>query len=187
LPNAPRPWEQVSREQVGDFHVFRVVKLGARSPRTGEIYEFHILDLPNWIVTIAQTTDGKFLLVEQYRPGADEMSMEFCAGRVERGEAPIDAALRELKEETGYTATSAEVLAEVRPDPGLLCNRMAIVLARGCVKTGECEQDAGEDVHVRLLEAEDIETMILDGSIQHVNVIAPWYLYRAKGGSAGNT
>jgi ADP-ribose pyrophosphatase len=180
LQNEPRPWEHVSREQVGDFNIFRVVKLGARSPRTGDVYEFHILDLPNWIVTIAQTTDGQFVLVEQYRPGSDDMSIEFCAGRVESGETPLEAALRELKEETGYTAESAEVLAEVRPDPGLLCNRMSIVLARGCVKTAECEQDAGEDVHVRLLGAEEIGAMILDGSIRHVNVIAPWYLYQTR-------
>ena len=63
--------------------------------------EFYVLEYPDWVNIIAITTDGKMVLVEQYRHGLDDIFMELCAGCVEPGEDPLAAAKRELAEETG--------------------------------------------------------------------------------------
>ena len=60
------------------------------------------------------------MLVSQYRPPIDAESLEFCAGLVDKGETAEEAALRELKEETGYVGTIRSVLPKCSYEPGLL-------------------------------------------------------------------
>jgi 8-oxo-dGTP pyrophosphatase MutT (NUDIX family) len=170
-------WPRIADDVVGDFKVFQVSCVKARSPRNGKVVPFHVLDLPNWVVTIPVTPDGKLVMVEQFRAAADEVTLEFPSGRMEDGEEPMDAALRELEEETGYKGDSARALGTLQPDPGLFRNTMTIVLAEACEPTEEKSQDDGEDVHVRLVDPEDVPRLIENGDIRHVNVIAPWYLY----------
>jgi 8-oxo-dGTP pyrophosphatase MutT (NUDIX family) len=177
MSDGAQKWQRLADDVVGDFNVFQVSCVQARSPRNGKVVPFHVLDLPNWVVTIPVTTDGKLVMVEQFRAAVNQVTLEFPSGRVEEGEEAMAAALRELEEETGYTGGSARALGTLQPDPGLFRNNMTIVLAEACAPTEEKRQDDGEDVHVRLVDPEDVPRLIASGDIRHVNVIAPWYLY----------
>jgi ADP-ribose pyrophosphatase len=177
LADQAEKWEHVSDDELGDYEVFTVHRLRRRSPRNDKVVPFHVLDLPDWVVVIPLTAAGDVVMVEQFRAAADAVTLEFPSGRVDEGEDPVAAALRELEEETGYVSRDARVLARVTPDPGLLRNIMTVVLAVGCEEGGERDQDEGEDVHVRTVAADDVQPMILRGDIRHVNAIAPWYLY----------
>lgn len=64
--------------------------------------EYYVLEYPTWINVIAITSDGDFVMVEQYRHGLGDVFTELVAGVAEEGEAPMDTARRELLEETGY-------------------------------------------------------------------------------------
>lgn len=69
----------------------------------GRIYdEYYTLEYPTWINVIAITKDGKMILERQWRHGLKIVSTEIPAGVVEKGENPMDAAKRELQEETGF-------------------------------------------------------------------------------------
>jgi ADP-ribose pyrophosphatase len=170
-------WERVSSQVVGDFDVFRVRRTKARSPRTGEVHEFHVLDLPCCVKVIALTNDGTIVLVEQFRHAVERMSLEFPAGVVEPGEEPVQAAQRELEEETGYRARSTELLVEFDPDPAIQANSVQLIVARGCTADGNRHQDDGEDVRVRLVRPEEISELIRAGVIRHSVAISAWYLY----------
>ncbi len=65
--------------------------------------EYYLLEYPDWVNVIAVTTEGLFVMIEQYRHGIDEVITELCAGVVEAGEETEAAARRELLEETGYS------------------------------------------------------------------------------------
>jgi 8-oxo-dGTP pyrophosphatase MutT (NUDIX family) len=174
-------WQQVDSQVVGDFGVFSVRRTRSRSPRTGDVHEFHVLELPCCVKVIPFTDDGRVVLVEQFRHAVERVTLEFPAGVVEDGEDPVRAALRELEEETGYRAASAELLAEFDPDPAIQANSVKLIIAHGCTADGKRNQDDGEDVAVRLARSEEIDELIRHGVIRHAAAISAWHLYRQKG------
>ena len=72
----------------------------------------------DYVMVVAVTTEGRFLLVRQFRPAVGVATLEFPSGHVERGETPAQAARKELLEETGHVAPELELLGELAPDTG---------------------------------------------------------------------
>ena len=64
--------------------------------------EFYVLEYPDWVNVLAITSDDEFVMIRQYRHGLGQTRYELCAGVVDPGESPLEAAKRELSEETGY-------------------------------------------------------------------------------------
>jgi len=174
--SGPQPWVTLREDVIADYEIFRVRRRRAVSPRTGVEHNFHLVDVPRWVIVIPSLPDGQLLMVEQYRHAAEAVSLEFPAGIMEPDEDPITAARRELREETGYTADRFELLRVIRPDPAINTNTLAVVLAHDCVEAGAPEQDEAEDVHVLQMHASEVDRAIIDGRIFHAMVIAAWWL-----------
>ena len=167
----------LQRHELGDHGIFRVVQMRGRSPRTGEQVIFHGLEMPEWVQVIPVTTEGKLVMVEQFRPGAEVMSLEFPAGLVDEQESTEATAARELEEETGYQSDSFHELGVLYANPALQDNRLHTWLAEACRPTGRMQQDAGEDVRARLVAPEEIPRLIAAGEINHALVLTAWQLY----------
>ncbi len=179
-PPAPEPWPKVGAERVGEFRIFRVRRDFLRMPRTGDVLDRFVLEMPDWVNVVPVLPDGRLVLVEQFRPGTGEITLEFPAGIIEPGEDPCAAGLRELEEETGYRAESCRLLGVVAPNPATQDNRLAVVLASGCTATGQRAFDEGEDLVVRVVDRADVERLIAAGRITHALTIVTWYLYTAR-------
>jgi ADP-ribose pyrophosphatase len=173
-------WERIESEEMGDYDVFTVRRHTARSPRTGAVHQFHVLDVPSCVVAIPFTGDGRVVLVEQFRHAVQRVSLEFPAGVMEDGETAVAAALRELEEETGYCAKTAELVAEFDPDPAIQSNAIKVVLARSCAEGGKRNLDSGEDVQVRLAGVEEVQRLIEEGVIRSAPAITAWTLLRLR-------
>ena len=107
---------------------------------------------------------GRILLVRQYRLPAQGYLWELPAGRVDQGETFLQAARRELKEETGYTAKSWKKIATFFPSPGFLAEKMTIFLATD-LTAGESTPMDDERIETRWFTASDLGKWIESGKI----------------------
>lgn len=104
------------------------------------------------------------LLVRQYRLPARQYLWELPAGRLDEGETPLQAAKRELVEETGYRARSWKKIAEFYPSPGFLAEKMTIYLATGLTEGTKAPME-DERIETRWYSAPEIDRLIESGKI----------------------
>src|SRR5882757_8618930 len=109
-----KPWQTISSRPAGDFRIFTVRSDRKISPRTQKPHEFFVLDCVNWVNVIAVTPDKHLVMVEQYRHGSDTVELEIPGGMMDPGDgSPVETAVRELREETGYEGENARVLGRI--------------------------------------------------------------------------
>jgi ADP-ribose pyrophosphatase len=112
---------------------------------------------------ILAINDGHVLLVEQYRVPLGRMCLELPAGLVgddTAGEAVEVAAARELEEETGYQATTIEVVGEFYSSPGMVSESFTFVKAHGLIKVSEGGGVEGEDIIVHRVALDQLPAFI---------------------------
>lgn len=144
--------------------------------------EYYILEYPSWINVIAITADGRFLMVEQYRHGLQGVFTELVAGVMEAGEEPVEAAKRELMEETGYGNGEWELLTVLSQNPSTTTNLTYCFVATGVEQVSTQHLDATEDIEVKLLSKEEVKSMLLNDELKQALMAAPlWKYFAIKG------
>jgi len=106
----------------------------------------------------------RILLVRQYRLPARRYLWELPAGRVDEGETTLQAARRELMEETGYRARSWKKLAEFYPSPGFLAEKMTIFLATELTEGTQSPME-DERIETRWFSARELDQLIGSGKM----------------------
>ncbi|MDE6693745.1 MAG: NUDIX hydrolase [Muribaculaceae bacterium] len=145
--------------------------------------EYYILEYPSWINVIAITTDGEFVMVEQYRHGLQNVFIELVAGVVEPGEEPLSAARRELLEETGYAGGEWRLFSVISSNPSTNNNLTYCFIAEGVEKVADQQLDATEDIAVHLLSEQEVRTMLDKDLIKQALMAAPlWKYFATKAG-----
>ena len=176
-----RPWTRLGSSEVYEASIFTVRKERSRSEQSGREHEFDILETSDWVNVIAVTEEGNVALIRQYRHGTREVTLEIPGGMVEADEPPLQAARRELAEETGYTAGHWEQIGVVEPNPAFQTNRTYTFIARGARRTTEPRPDPNEEIEVEEQPLEEIPGLMRDGTIKHALVICAFF-YLALGG-----
>ena len=168
----PLQWRVISREAAHDYRIFGTRWICAEHPITGEVRRFVVLDPTDWVNVIALTRDDRVVLVRQFRVGAEEVFVEIPGGMVDPGEAPRDAAARELLEETGYVAREWRALGVVRPNPAIQGNRLHTFLALDAEPAHAPTPDGGEVLAVETRSLDELTEMLATGAIDHALVTA---------------
>lgn len=172
-----QPWTWLSSKILNTFRIFTLKQETYRSPRTGKAHDFFLLDSGDWVNVIPITSDRKVVLVNQFRFGTKDFSLEIPGGMLDDGDTPAGAAARELLEETGFVGDEPEFLGFVHPNPAIHTNRCHTFLIENAVFKKQPEQDSTEDVEVKIVPLADIPKLIREGVITHALVIVAFYWY----------
>lgn len=171
-----REWKRVTSETIYRHRLFELRRERLESASDAAVREAVVLDAPRWVNVVALADDATALLVRQWRFGIAAPTLEIPGGMVE-GEPTLEAARRELLEETGYRAAVWRELGEVDPNPAFLTNRCTTFLATGLERVGEPEGDGEEEIRVERVEVASLPGLVATGEIRHALVIAALYLF----------
>jgi len=129
------------------------------------------------VIILGVTLEGMIPMIRQYRKAAEQVMFELPAGKLEKGEDPAEAALREFKEETGYTAKSIRHAASFYPTVGYSEEVLHIYFADGLVP-GDAEFDDNESIDIELFDPEELYRQIEAGEMNDGKTMLALLLYR---------
>jgi len=135
-----------------------------------------VITHPGSVVVLPVLSDGKIVMIQQYRHATRQYLWELVAGRMEPGEDPKEAAARELAEETGYKAKKMRIFLDVFPTPGFLEERMFLLLASDCVP-GPASPEDDEKIISAVYSPAQLEQMIRAGKLHDAKSIAGLLYY----------
>ena len=142
---------------------------------------FSILKAPDWINVVALTKDNKIVLVEQFRYGIEEPTLELPGGVVDPGEHPKETSIRELKEETGFAGDEVIYLGKVSSNPAMQNNYTHTYFIKNCEKVSEQNLDGNERINVHVIPLDEFMELVASGEVHHslvVAAVAKFLLYK---------
>ena len=144
-----RSWTLLSSRPIADYPVLRLREDHYRFEPSGLEGNFVVCESRDWALVIPITSDGQIVLVRQYRHGVRQVVLEVPGGVLDAGETPAESAARELREETGFAATSIRLIGKMLPNPAINSAEVHVLVAEGCRKVGEPQLDPFERIEGR--------------------------------------
>jgi len=196
------PWKLLKTEYLVDAPWLKVAKETCELPNGKVIDDFYTLWQPDWVLILARTAEGKWVMTEQYRHGTGKIALEFPAGIIDKGETPEQAALRELQEECGYCVDprlredddgareddkghreddegkAIRYLGKFPVNPDRHRGVFHVVFIDGVVKSGSTHFDSTEDIESLELSDEDLQKKMADGTFNHPLQIAGYFKFK---------
>ena len=180
-------WETKSTKEVFKTAIFSIEEKERKGPN-GQSGTFVVVNAFQWVNVVVPLTliEGKtpylddFLMVKQYRHGASSITLEFPAGVIEKGEAPLMAAKRELKEESGYISDEFHYLGAINPNPAIMGNRTHTFVATNALKHCALNLDPLEALCPMIVKRSFIENEIKKGDSGLMNnaiMVMVWHLF----------
>ena len=155
-------WKTLKSQKKVDFPLFKVFEDKVELPNGERLDYYLVKKIP--VVVVLPVISDKTVMVKQYRYPIKSNSLELPAGHVWPDEKPDECALRELKEETGFTAGKIEKILSYHPSTEYSTQVYHIFIAED-LKDGETDRERYEIIDVEVMKTESVIEKIMDGTI----------------------
>lgn len=167
------PWKTLKSDIVFDHKWYTLRRDHVELPGGQVLDDYFVSVRPNVALTFPVTADDEVIFVRQYKHGVGRILLELPGGVVDADETePLEAARRELLEETGYTADTLELLLDVYDNPTKDTDTIYFYLARNAHQVAEQDLDETENIEVVRVPLAEVEAHILRGDIRVAGSVA---------------
>ena len=157
-----KPWKVIETKYLQPY-----IRIDQCELPNGHILDCHLLEYNDEIMVFALTKNQEVVLIRQYRHGSQKAILELPGGSVDDGESPLEAAKRELMEETGYTSDTFIEVGHGSPNPAIYTNKIYSFLAMDAKQTGKQSAYDAETIDVSLTALEEVIAMAKSGDLIH--------------------
>lgn len=159
-------WKTLKSEIVFNHKWYTLRRDHVELPSGQVLDDYFVSVRPNVVLTFPVTADNQVIFVRQYKHGAGDIFLELPGGVIDEGETdPLEAAKREMLEETGYTSNEVEFLIEVIDNPTKDTNKISFFLARNVELVAAQDLDETENIEVVQVPLTEVESLVLSGKI----------------------
>jgi len=169
-------WAVNSSRVVLEDQWIRVRSESCVTPSGKLIEPYYVLDYSNWVTIFPVTRNNELIAIRQYRHGLGKVLLELPGGVIESGESTIEAAKRELREETGYSDGKFSKLQQLSANPANHSNLSHVLLATDIHELGAQDLDDSEDIEVELIPLDRVISETMNGSFMHATHVAAIFL-----------
>lgn len=173
-------WKVINSEIVSKNNYFVLSSEKVKLPNDIIIDDYYKLKTFDWVNVIAITPTGKIIIERQYRHAYGKYVYEICSGMVEDGETPLEAAKRELLEETGFSGDKWIPFGISSPDPSLMTNKSYCFLALGVTNVSKPVLEQTEFLEVIPMDLKQVEELLRSDQIVEGVMQAPLWRYIAE-------
>lgn len=168
----PPGWVCSEPRELLSCRIFSLENFRARSRMTGRECTFHVLKCPEWVNIIPVTPEKQVVFIRQFRAGIRAHTLEIPGGMMDGTDAdPMEAARREMLEETGYDSSNVRFLGKIHPNPAVQNNFCHSFLAPGAHPAAPPRPDEMEEVQTVLVPLSQVPELISNGEISHSLVV----------------
>ena len=173
-----KPWKTLDRREVADYGKFLKVELHTIELSDGQIItDWAWLVTPDFVNMMVVTTEGSLLCFQQTKYSVEGVSLAAVGGYIEPGEVPLDAARRELMDETGYKARRWVSLGAYPVDANRGAGKAHFFMALEAYPVAEADADDLEEQELLLLSRDEVEKALAQGEFKAL----PWCTVMALG------
>lgn len=165
-------WKRINRKVGYESKFVTVFEDEIKLPNGTIIPDYTVVKKPDFTMIVATDDEGKVVFIKEYKYAIDQLVLTLPAGHIEKEEAILENAAKELREETGYLSDHFEEIGILHDYPSKDCHKMHVIRATN-VSPGPTAHESTESISsVILLTPEEIKTKIINGDFKASATIA---------------